>query len=227
MDWMVGKIALNPVVLMTEAATLYRQLKQTNQWDGHLNPRDQVVALQTTVATLTSKVNELQTKLNNKPTNNTNDPSSNDANASTKKGKEFDKRRLTKVNNGKEFNEIMLDGIPHWWCEDGHAWNGKECGMYCRHKPGTEHVAWREKVDHWKKVAKERRQKRQKLKDGGAGTTPAPDDDAKPPAAPSANNEGKKLALANSLQAVLTTTCGLTPDQFQEMWNKSCAESGN
>ena len=50
MDWMVGKNFLSPVTLMTEAATLYRQLKQTNKWDGQLHPRDQVVVLQTTVS---------------------------------------------------------------------------------------------------------------------------------------------------------------------------------
>ena len=87
MDWMVGKIALNPVILMTEAATLHRQLKQTSQWDGQLHPRDQVVVLQTTVAGLQSKVQDLHNKLNSKPTANTNDQTSNDANASTKKVK--------------------------------------------------------------------------------------------------------------------------------------------
>ena len=105
-------------------------------------------------------------------------------------------------------------------------WNGVPCGMYCRHKPGAEHIAWRERVDKWKKANKERRQKRQKLKDGGGGTTQTDNDDTQSPAAPSAN-KGKKLALANSLQAVLTTTCGLTPDQFKDIWDKSCAESGN
>ena len=100
MDWMVGKIALNPVVLMTEAATLYRQLKQTNKWDGQLHPRDQVVVLQTTVTALTSKVQELQNKLSSKPAGKANDSTSSDRGAGTKTVKEFDKRRLTKVENG-------------------------------------------------------------------------------------------------------------------------------
>merc|ERR1712087_628712 len=117
----------------------------------------------------TSKVQELQNKLSSKPTGNTNDATSDDANAGTRGFKEFDKRRLTKVENGKEFNAIFLDGIEHWWCEDGHAWNGKACGMYCRHKPGAGHIAWREKADKWKKTNKARRAKRQKLKDEGAG----------------------------------------------------------
>ena len=228
MDWMVGKKALNPVVLMTEAATLYRQLKQTNKWDGQLHPRDQVVVLQTTATALTSKVQELQNKLSSKPAGNPNDSTSSDRGAGTKTVKEFDKRRLTKVENGKEFNAIFLDGVEHWWCEDGHTWNGVPCGMYCTHKPGAGHVAWRERVDKWKQANKERRAKRQKLRDGGAATAQqTPDINAKPPAAPRANEEGKKLALANSLQAVLTTSCGLTPDQFKDMWDKSCAESGN
>ena len=107
MDWMVGKKALNPVVLMTEAATLYRQLKQTNKWDGQLHPRDQVVVLQTTVTALTSKVQELQNKLSSKPAGNANDSTSSDRGAGTKTVKEFDKRRLTKVENGREFNAIF------------------------------------------------------------------------------------------------------------------------
>ena len=90
-DWMVGKKALNPVVLMTEAATLYRQLKQTNKWDGQLHPRDQVVVLQTTVTALTSKVQELQNKLSSKPAGNANDSTSSDRGAGTKTAKEFDK----------------------------------------------------------------------------------------------------------------------------------------
>ena len=92
MDWMVVKIVLNPVVLMTEAATFYRQLKQTNKWDGQFHPRDQVMVLQTTVSALTSKVQELQNKLNSKPTGNANDATSNDPGAGTKTVKEFDKR---------------------------------------------------------------------------------------------------------------------------------------
>ena len=94
--------------------------------------------------------------------------------------------------------------------------------MYCNHRPGAEHVAWRAKVDAWKEKRWEKRQK----SGGGtpAGGPPKPgNDDGKP----SVDVKGKKLALRNSLQAVLTTECKLTIDQFNNMWNKCCYESEN
>ena len=95
--------------------------------------------------------------------------------------------------------------------------------MYCKYKPGAEHISWRAKADAWKEKCHE---KKQKQKEGGAGTTPAagPDDDDSKPIV---DVNGKKLALGNSLQAVLTTSCGLTPDTFDDIWAKYYSELGN
>ena len=91
--------------------------------------------------------------------------------------------------------------------------------MYVTHKPGADHVTWRAKVDAWKDKRREKRQKQ----NGGGGPPKPGNDDSKP----AATTEGKKLALSNSLQAVLTTECGLTPDAFNTMWTQCCSESGN
>ena len=56
LDWMVGKNNLDEFLLTTEAATLYRQLKNTNSWDGQLHPRDQVVVLTTKIDTLNTQL---------------------------------------------------------------------------------------------------------------------------------------------------------------------------
>ena len=45
MNGMFGKQALNHISLMSEAAALYTQLKQTNNWEGQLHPCDLDIAL--------------------------------------------------------------------------------------------------------------------------------------------------------------------------------------
>ena len=216
LDWMVGKNNLDEFSLMNEAATLYRQLKNTNNWDGQLHPRDQVVVLTTKIETLNTQLQQLKSTSNAAPTAGT------DGTKRPHPNSEFASWRVTKMNNGKEHNEVKKDGKKRFWCTDGHKFNGEAVGVYCNHRPGAEHVAWRAKVDAWKE---KRREKRQKSGGGTpAGGPPKPgNDDSKP----SAQGVGKKLALGNSLQAVLTTGCGLTPDAFNTMWNKCCSESGN
>ena len=89
---------------------------------------------------------------------------------------------------------------------------------YCNHKPGAGHIAWRKKVDDWKE---KRRNKRQRDTQG--------DSDKKTPPEP-ANDDAanaKKLALSQSLQAALTTTCGISPTEWNDVWASCCSETGN
>ena len=78
----------------------------------------------------------------------------------------IDEWRLTKVDNGKEFGEILhpknkSDERPYYFCEDGHFNEVKKCGMYCTHKPGEGHVQWH--------AAKQARNAERKV-DRGKGT---------------------------------------------------------
>jgi hypothetical protein len=54
-------------------------------------------------------------------------------------------------------------------------------------------------------------------------TIPASVSTPKPSVTPSA----AKLSLAKSLQEVLTTSAGLTDDQFNKIWKNCCNSSGN
>jgi hypothetical protein len=46
---------------------------------------------------------------------------------------------------------IECDGAKWYWCEDGHLFENKPCGMYCMHKPGDGHVAWLTGKEKFKK----------------------------------------------------------------------------
>ena len=91
--------------------------------------------------------------------------------------------------------------------------------MYVFHKP-TEHDAW--------KARKDELNKKRGKKSGG--TTPAAAaSSASVPSnvASTASTNASKLSLAKSLQEALTTTAGLTEDQFQKIWQNCCDASGN
>ena len=55
--------------------------------------------------------------------------------------------RLTKVDNGNEHSMVEKNGRKYYFCEDGHSFDRKACGMYCFHKPGAEHVTWKERKE--------------------------------------------------------------------------------
>jgi hypothetical protein len=86
--------------------------------------------------------------------------------------------------------------------------------MYVFHKP-TDHGAW---LEH-KTALNRQRGKGGKEK----ATTPASAPTPKPSPTPGA----AKLSLAKSLQEALTTTTGLTDDQFTKIWDNCCSALGN
>jgi hypothetical protein len=87
----------------------------------------------------------------------------------------------------------------------------KECTFF--HKP-TEHQAW---LAH-KTALNERHGKGGKAKHTIFDSVSTP----KPSVTPSAS----KLSLAKSLQEALTTTAGLTDDQFKKIWETCCNALG-
>jgi hypothetical protein len=124
----------------------------------------------------------------------------------------FEKRCLTKVNNDAEFNMVKKDGKKLYWCNQ-HQYPGNATkGMYVFHKP-TDHDSW---------AAKKAKSKKKK------GNRDAKIPNSTAPAAPKLNFcNATKLSLAKPLQEALTTTAGLSKDQFSKIWDKCYNDLGN
>jgi hypothetical protein len=46
---------------------------------------------------------------------------------------------------------VKRDGAKYFWCEGGHFFENKSCGMYCMHKPGDAQIAWHVQKEKFKK----------------------------------------------------------------------------
>ena len=86
------------------------------------------------------------------------------------------------------------------------------------HKPGEGHLKWRKRIDDRKAKRLEKMEKRMGGGDTTAKDKAATDTDA---------SSNKKLFLNTSLQAALTTQCGLSPEEATKLWSDVCNESGN
>ncbi len=130
----------------------------------------------------------------------------------------FEAWRLVKVNNNAEFNMVEKGDKNFYWCDD-HQYPGvDDKGMYVFHKP-TEHDAWKARKDELNK----RRGKKFGSKDT-QGTTPTSTPSV---TSSTAFANASKLSLAKSLQEALTTTAGLSEDQFNKIWQNCCDALGN
>ena len=167
------------------------------------------------IIALTTQLSELKTELhllskNNKTNLNDKTP------LSEKKYGNFEAWRLTKVNNNVEFNMVEKNDKNFYWCDQHQYPNCETKGMYVLHKP-AEHDAW--------KARKDELNKKRGKKNGPPTTTPMT---VSPPASASnASTNASKLSLAKSFQEALTTTAGLSEDQFQKIWQSCCDASGN
>ena len=122
--------------LMTESSLFCLNLKSSGGWKIETNKHQQIIAL-------TTQLNEMETKLAKltpKVGGNTL-PKTTTADTSDTKGR-FPLWQLQKVPSSKEHCMIERDGAKWYWCEDGHSFVNKPCGMYCMHKPGDGHIAW-------------------------------------------------------------------------------------
>ena len=208
--WQMDKEIVTPQSLMDDAGTYYTNLVGSGSWRLESSKHAQIIAL-------TTQLSELKTELQALSKNNKTKDSDDKTPSGEKKYGNFEAWRLTKVNNNVEFNMIEKNGKKFYWC-DQHQYPGCETkGMYVFHKP-DEHDAWKARKDEFNK-------KRGK-KNGPSTTTPA---SSSSPAAPTsaASTNASKLSLAKSLQEALTTTAGLSEDQFQKIWQSCCDASGN
>jgi hypothetical protein len=131
--------------------------------------------------------------------------------------------RLKKVQSTEEHCMVERDGAKWYWCEDGHFFENKQCGMYCIHKPGDGHIAWLARKEKFKKDNAAKK----------GNTTPTPSvtlpSSAPTGAASKSSNIGdsSKLSLLKSLQSALMTKAGISEDAFKKIWDEACASSGN
>ncbi len=112
----------------------------------------------------------------------------------------------------------MVDGIEYYWCDKHKHPDSEQSGMYVFHKP-TDHDAWKKKRDF------SNFRKKGKGKPNTADEKPSAGTPSTTPAASAAS--ASKLSLAKSLQEALTTTAGLSEDQFNKIWANACSALGN
>jgi hypothetical protein len=141
---------------------------------------------------------------------------SGDANNSSKEACDkryvFQEWHLTKVENGNEFNMVKKDVNKYWQCDNHKHPESDHAGMYVFHKL-TEH-------DTWKQRKNENNKKRGKGKS---------DANIKASAGPinCLNFICFQIVFGKSLQEALTTTAGLSEDQFKKIWANACNALGN
>jgi hypothetical protein len=174
------------------------------------------------IIALTTQLNEMETKfatLTSKVGGNTL-PKTTTADTSEMKGR-FPLWQLQKVPSSKEHCMIERDGAKWYWCEDGHSFEDKPCGMYCIHKPGDGHIAWL--------AQKEKYTQANAAKKGNVTPTPSVTLPSSAPKATPKSNIGDllKLSLSKSLQSALMSKAGISEDAFKKIWDEVCASSGN
>jgi hypothetical protein len=212
--WLMNRENYTSESLMNEASLFALNLKSSGGWKIETNKHQQIIALTTQLNEMESKLANLTPKVGGpslpKTIANTGDTSY--------KGT-FGLWRLKKVQSSEEHCMVEKDGAKWYWCEDGHSFENKPCGMYCIHKPGAGHVAWLERKEKYKQS--------EAAKKGKTIPTPSVTLPASNVATKSNIGEKSKLSLSKSLQSALMTTAGISEDQFKKIWADACASSGN
>ncbi len=203
--WQMDKEIVTSQPLMDNASMYYTNLVASGDWKSEVNKHAQIIALTTQITELKKEFNETKAAKNAiTPAPVPSGPGLN----------KFEQWHLEKVDNKKEFNMIVKDGKTYYWCNKHKYPMSDVQGMYVFHKP-TDHDAWLEHktaLNGWhRKGGKEK------------ATTPA----SAPTPKPSLTPDAAKLSLAKSLQEALTTTVGLTDDQFNKIWENCCSALGN
>jgi hypothetical protein len=218
--WLINRENYTAESLMTESSLFCLNLKSSGGWKIETTVHQQIIAL-------TTQLNEMETKLvkltpkvgggilpKTTPTTPTN--------AQEMKGS-FPLWRLKKIPSTEEHCMVERDGVKWYWCEDGHFFENKQCGMYCIHKPGDGHIAWLARKEKFKKDNAAKK----------GNTTPTPSvtlpSSAPTGAASKSSNIGdsSKLSLLKSLQSALMTKAGISEDAFKKIWDEACASLGN
>ena len=129
--------------LCREAIVHYTQLVNDDKWSGQQSARDRFVILTTKMEVMTTELTKLKASGGGtgKPTDAPN------AEAYKPNKWAIAPWRLKKIDNGKEFGEILRpmnadDTRSYYFYEDGHYSDNTKVGMYCVHKPGAGHKEW-------------------------------------------------------------------------------------
>jgi hypothetical protein len=130
--------------LMNEASLYYINLKFSGRWKIETNKHQQIIALTTQINEMNDKLSKLTPKAGDTLVVKT------PGNSQEMKGK-FPLWWLKKFSYSEVHCMIERDGAKWYWCEDGHLFENKPCGMYCMHKPGDGHVAWLARKEKFKK----------------------------------------------------------------------------
>jgi hypothetical protein len=201
--------------LMNEAPLYYINLKSYGGWKVETNKHQQIIALTTQINEMNDKLSKLIAKAGDTPVVKI------PGNSHESKGK-FSLWRLKKVSNSKEHCMIERNGAKWYWCEDGHSFENKPCGMYCMHKPGDGHVAWLARKEKFKK---DNATKKGNTTPALSATLPLP----VPTPARAKSNIGKslKLSLSKSLQSALMTKMGISESRFKQIWDEAYSSLGN
>ena len=203
-EWNLDEIVLTEDLLVRKRDKLYKNNKQG--WAEELSKHDQVLALTTTLESQGKEIEELKRQRSTPVSDQNTHPQG--------RKPPFVVKPWRLKYKGEE---VEVEGRKWYWCTKDHWSDGvKYNGMYCDHTT-EEHDSWRKEKDADKNKRFKAREEEPTIK-----VIKGPNEK---PSSPDA--KGKKLALSNSLQSVLTTEYGLTPDQFNHMWNQCCSESGN
>ncbi len=120
----------------------------------------------------------------------------------------FEMWRLEKVDNKEEFNMVVKDGKTYYWC-DKHKYPSYDVqGMCVFHKP-ADHGKWLER----KTALNGQRGKGGKEKDTNSRFR--------------SNSQAIFDTGRSKIVTTLTTTTGLTDDQFTKIWDNCCSALGN
>jgi len=213
--WLMNRENYTSESLMTEASLFSLNLKSSSGWKIETNKHQQIIALTTQLNEMESKLAKLTPKVGGPSL-----PKTIVTTGDTPDMKEtFPLWRLKKVQSSEEHCMVERDGAKWYWCEDGHSFENKPCGMYCIHKPGAGHVTLLARKEMFKQE--------NAAKKGNTIPTPSVTLPASNVATKSNIGEKSKLSLSKSLQSALMTTAGISEDQFKKIWADACASSGN
>ena len=211
--WMMNEVTLTAEDLYEKANALYQNLDAKKKWGKEHSKNEQIITLSSRVQSLEKELKETKQAYSSgsKP-----DASKSSGGKPTKttgkkseKGKGFDATKLVRQDTGKPHSEALFDGVPYWWCTDGHSHNGKVVPMYVRHKPGEGRKQWLERKESFKKG--KRREKTDKDSKGSSKS----------------DKSDKQLTLGSSLRKALLTKAGVSGSQFDDIWEDALKESGN
>jgi hypothetical protein len=142
--WLMNCENYTSAGLMCKASLNYLNLKFSGTWKMEINKHQQIIALTTQLSDMKSEIFKLTNA--SKGGGNSGGTSGGTllvktSDESQQKKGSFPLWRLEKIPSSAEHNMVKREGQKWYWCNYGHSFQNKECGMYCWHKPGAGHVA--------------------------------------------------------------------------------------